>query len=334
MSMLSTDGSTDMKQKASMASRYYQVAGGSPLFPPQFPTEEAAKAEIIHVVARDPRLFGFTRVRWTLEMLDEVLDYLTITSLSSLHGLLKRLEIVWKRGKDHVHRPDVRYDLKRSEIARVIAESIAEPDDIVVVYQDEVTIYRQPTVSNAYCLSGKKEQPTTDRSHHSNTMTRIAATLDHHTGQVVYHRVARMSIDQLVKFYKMVSEAYPNARRIYMIQDNWPIHIHTDVLAALEPQESLYLGQVPKNWPTLPSLKAQRRWGDWNLPIQLIPLPTYASWLNPIEKLWRWMRQEIIHHHRLAHDLVGFRQEIDHFLGKFAVPSPDLLRYVGLALPA
>ena len=136
-------------------------------------------------------------------MLDEVLDYLTITSLSSLHGLLKRLEIVWKRGKDHVHSPEVRYDLKRSEIARVIAESIAEHDDIVVVYQDEVTIYRQQTVSNAYCLSGKKDKPTTDRSHHGNTMTRIAETLDHHTGQVVYRRVARMSIDQLVKFYKM-----------------------------------------------------------------------------------------------------------------------------------
>ena len=193
-----------------MVSRFYRVADGSPLFPPLFPTEEAAKAEIVHVVARDPRLFGFTRARWTLEMLDEVLDYLTITSLSSLHGLLKRLEIVWKRGKDHVHSPDVRYDLKRAEIVRVIAESIADPDDTVVVYQDEVTIYRQPTVSNAYCMSGKKEQPTTDRSRHSNTMTRIAATLDHRTGQVVYHRVARMSVDQLVKFYKMVSEAYQN----------------------------------------------------------------------------------------------------------------------------
>jgi len=73
-------------------------------------------------------------------MLEEVLDYLTLTSLSGLHGLLKRLEIVWKRGRDHVHSPDLRYDLKRAEIARVIARSMAEPEDIVVVYQDEVTI--------------------------------------------------------------------------------------------------------------------------------------------------------------------------------------------------
>jgi len=189
-------------------------------------------------------------------------------------------------------------------------------------------------VSYAYCQRGDDQQPTTDRSHHSNTITRIAAALDHRTGQVVYHRVARMSIDQLVKFYKMICDTYPMARRIYMVQDNWPVHVHPDVLAALEPQESRYLGQVPKNWPTQPSLEAQRRWSHWCLPIQLIPLPTYASWLNPIEKLWRWMRQEIIHHHRLAHDLVGFRREIDQFLDRFAGPSPELLRYVGLGLPS
>ena len=281
-------------------------------------------------MARDPRLFGFTRARWTLEMLDEVLDFLSLTSRSGLHGLLKRLDIVWKRGRDHVHSPDVSYERKRAEVARVIAESMADPEDVIVVYQDEVTIYRQPTVSYAYCTRGHEEQPTTDRSHHSNTMTRIAAALNHRTGQVVYHRVARMSIDQLVKFYKMVCESYPKARRIYMIQDNWPIHVHIDVLSALEPQETAFLQQVPKSWPIIPSVRAEKRWGDWQLPIQLIPLPTYASWLNPIEKLWRRMKQEIIHHHRLAHDLVGFRQEIDHFLGKYAEPSPDLLRYVGL----
>jgi transposase len=287
----------------------------------------------MHVVARDPRLFGFTRARWTLEMLDDVLDFLTTTSLSGLHGLLKRLEIVWKRGRDHVHSPDASYALKRSDIARVIAEAIADPADVVVVYQDEVTISRQPTASCAYRPRGHEHRPTAERSHHSNTITRIAAALDHRTGRVVYHRAARMSVDQPVKFYRLIRQAYPSARRIYLIQDNWPVHVHPDVLAALEPQETAFLQPCPKHWPASPSQEATRRWGGWNLPIQLIPLPTYASRLNPIEKLWRWMKQEIIHHHRLASDLEGLRQEIDRFLGGFAGPSPELLRYVGLGLP-
>jgi hypothetical protein len=93
------------------------------------------------------------------------------------------------------------------------------------------------------------------------------------------------------------------------------------MLAAVEPREAAFLQPCPKNWPATPSQEATRRWGDWTLPIQLIPLPAYASRLNPIEKLWRWMNQEITHHHRLARDLAGFRQEIDRCLLLQAEPS-------------
>ena len=61
-----------------------------------------------------------------------------------------------------------------------------------------------------------------------------------------------------------------------------------------------------------------------------MPLPTYASWLNPIEKLWRYLKQEVLHLHRLANDLGGLRAEIDRFLDQFTDGSDQLLRYVGL----
>ena len=63
------------------------------------------------------------------------------------------------------------------------------------------------------------------------------------------------------------------------------------------------------------------------VPIQLIPLPTYASWCNPIEKLWRKLRQELTHLHRWGDDVARLRDEIDRFLKQFADGSPDLLRY-------
>ncbi len=66
---------------------------------------------------------------------------------------------------------------------------------------------------------------------------------------------------------------------------------------------------------------------------ELVPLPTYASWANPIEKLWRMLRQELLHLHPLAENLVGLRGAIDHFLDRFAAGSPALLCYVGLAVP-
>ncbi|MBE2197018.1 MAG: transposase, partial [Anaerolinea sp.] len=44
-------------------------------------------------------------------------------------------------------------------------------------------------------------------------------------------------------------------------------------------------------------------------------LPTYASWLNPIEKLWRWLRADVLYNHDLAHDLDTRPDESGHIWG-------------------
>ncbi len=83
-----------------------------------------------------------------------------------------------------------------------------------------------------------------------------------------------------------------------------PIHTHDDVVEALRSE-----------WPQ----------------VEPVWLPTYAPWLNPIEKLWRWLRWDVLKLHRLAGGLAGrLRSRVNQFLGQFAVGSHDLLRYVGL----
>ena len=46
--------------------------------------------------------------------------------------------------------------------------------------------------------------------------------------------------------------------------------------------------------------------------------------------LCRYLKQEVLHLHRLANDLGGLRAEIDRFLDQFTDGSDQLLRYVGL----
>ena len=60
---------------------------------------------------------------------------------------------------------------------------------------------------------------------------------------------------------------YPDAQNIYLVMDNWPVHFHPDALDALAQDSRL----------------------------ELLALPTYAPWLNPIEKLWRLVRQRVTH---------------------------------------
>ena len=64
--------------------------------------------------------------------------------------------------------------------------------------------------------------------------------------------------------------------------------------------------------------------------IEPVWLPTYAPWLNPIEKLWRWLKQAVLKLHRLAEDWQAARDRVRQFLDQFAHGSPRLLEYVGL----
>jgi DDE superfamily endonuclease len=321
-----------MRRKALTGCGSDRVAGESPLFPPQHATDAAAKEEVRDVVAREPGLFGFGRARWTLDLIRHACPWLSGLTRSGVHGLLDRLGVVWKRGQAHVHSPDRLYLEKRADIAEICGRVGGASGEVVLIYQDEVTIYRQPTLGFAYGPRGA-EQPLAERSHAADTQTRYVAGLDHGAGRVIFRRSSRTTIKELVQFYRDLRAAYPEARVIYVALDNWPVHFHPDLLVALQPQARGHLFRTPPNWPTGPSAGARAKWGDLALPIQLVPLPTYASWLNPIEKLWRWLKQEVVHHHRLAHDLATFRRKMDEFLRQFAGPSPRLLQYVGLGLP-
>ncbi len=89
---------------------------------------------------------------------------------------------------------------------------------------------------------------------------------------------------------------------MYVVQDNWSIHRHPDVVEALT--------SMPR--------------------IEPVWLPTYAPWLNPVEKLWRKLKQEVLHLHRLSEQWERLKQRVAAFLASFSSGSAALLRYVGL----
>ena len=299
--------------------------GRKPAFSPQHPDADSAREALLHVVRRDPRQFGENRSRWTLAAIKRVCHWLRTRTLSGIWQILKRLKIHYKRARSYIHSPDPDYRAKLQEVQICIQRARQAPELSVVLFQDEFTYYRQPTLAAAFELAGHI-QPLAHLSYRSNAQRRIAATLDPLTGRVVHMQARKISVDALVDFYCKVCAAYPGVGTIYLVQDNWPVHFHPDVLAALHPQSFKWPLPVPPNWPTEPSPKARRL----NLPIQLVPLPTYASWANPIEKLWRWLKQEVLHLHRYADRWSELWDQVSQFLDQFSEGSQELLRYVGL----
>jgi hypothetical protein len=316
--------------------------GRKPAYWPKYQTRAEAKEAILHTVRREPITFGKSsgksRSRWSLSYIAEVCKWLQLNTVSGLGKLLKRLQISYKRGRSYIHSPDPYYQQKTDRIALCLLKAWYEPEKYVLLYQDEFSYYRQPTIARDYEAMGKF-QPLARRSHRSDTAFRGIGALNAITGQVTYQQASRTSIPRLIKFYDALALDYPKADTLFMVQDNWPVHYHPDLLIHLQPQHFEFPTHMPKNWPDEPSPKAIRKaekrmtiLGDeyTKLPIKILQLPTYASWANPIEKLWRWVRQTVIHLHGLSDDWDTLKQRVCDFILSFRRGSNELLRYVGL----
>lgn len=327
--------------KAVLAAFLFELdAGANPLFPPRHRRAEDAQEAVLKIIRRDPVFFGITHPRWTLRDIRSECSFLHLSSDASLSNLLRRLHISYKRGRDYVHSPDPDYNAKLEYIDRLLTSILDEEpadeknsgDEKILLYEDEFTYYRQPSIARAFEEQGH-HQALARRSHSSNTATRVMGTLNVRSGRVHYWQGAHTEVATIVNFYKRLTEEYAQAKRLYIIQDNWSIHSHPDILVALEEQESPWPRYAPSNWSTEASKEARRKWADWKLPIQLVQLPTYASWLNPIEKLWKLLKQEVLHMHRQADQLPELRQKVINFLNQYRNGSTTLLKYVGLLVP-
>lgn len=194
-----------------------------------------------------------------------------------------------------IHSPDPDYHHKWKAILQAFMDAVNHPDEVVLVFLDEFSYYRQPTLACAYHATGNT-LPFAVQVARSNTRTRLLAVLNGLTGKVTYLQRSKIGVLALQEFYQQVRTDYPQAKRIYVVQDNWPVHKLPEVLQSLQDN------------PLIPLF-----------------LPTYASWLNPIEKLWRWLKQDVLHLHPLSHDLETLRTQVRNFLDAFTAGSDSLL---------
>jgi hypothetical protein len=164
--------------------------------------------------------------------------------------------------------PDPEYASKLTHLEMALWEARRYPRSVAAVFLDQMGFTRWPDPAPDW----GSEPPVADRRGAKQGLGRLMGALNPLSGQVNYLDNYLIGREKVIACYGQLVEAYPRARRLYAIQDNWSIHRHPDVLEALQA------------WP----------------PIEPVWLPTYAPWLNPIEKLWRWLRQDVLKLHRLA----------------------------------
>lgn len=223
-------------------------------------------------------------------------------SLSGVWRLLRRHKLHIRSAQVRQHSPDQEYTAKLEHLLSCLRDASEHPDQVVLVFLDEMGYYRWPREGPTWSQLAPAPAPLSEREGPNNKQWRVIGALNALTGQVDYLDAYIIGRQKVSEFYHQLVRAYPDARRIYVVQDNWSIHRHEDVQATLSELE-----QIEPVW-----------------------LPTYAPWLNPIEKLWRPLREQVLTMHRLAGDWQALHERVNAFLDQFAEGAEVLLHYVGL----
>jgi transposase len=240
--------------------------------------------------------------RWTLRTIRATFPWLHGYGLSGVWRFLQRCGLKLRSAQIQHYSPDPDYVAKVAHLERCLELVAHAPEQQVVVFMDEMGYTRWPEPAVTWAEPGRAACPVAERAGTNNQQWRIIGAVNALTGRVHYLDGYIVGRAKVIAFYHHLVQAYPEAERIFVVQDNWSIQRHEDVIAALTA-----LPQVEPVW-----------------------LPTYAAWLNPIEKLWRWLRQDVLKMHRLAADWTTLRHHVRTFLDQFAHGSLDVLRYIGL----
>lgn len=256
---------------------------------------EAARQEIM------PSDTGPVPSRWTLRTIRVSFEWLADYTLSGVSRVLARHGLTLRSGRVQLFSPDPAYADKEAHLLACLTEVAQHPDEVVLLFMDEMGYYRWPVAATDW-MPAAPEPVRVATCADNNKQWRIIGILNALNGQVNYLDNYIVGRAYVIKMYALIDQLYPDATRIYVVQDNWSIHSHPDVVDALT------------DWPRIDPV--------W--------LPTYSPWLNPIEKLWRWLRQDVLKMHRLAADWPELHRRVNAFLDQFAAGSHDLLHYVGL----
>lgn len=238
------------------------------------------------VVRSRPTDHGWRRPTWTRELLVKTLVRQTgvrvhVGTLSRALTLIRA-----RRGRP---RPTVSCPwakgakTRRLNRLRRLVEEL--PRREVAVYEDEVDVHLNPKIGLDWMGYGQQKEVETPGQ---NEKRYLAGALDVRTGRLLWVEGAQKNAWLFVQLLAKLHHAYPQARVIHVILDNY--RIHTGLQAA---------------WALA---QAGGR-------IQLHFLPPYSPEGNKIERVWQDLHANVTRNHTCP-DMATLMQEVRYYLHK------------------
>ena len=140
------------------------------------------------------------------------------------------------------------------------------PADAELLFVDEATVRRYPTLTAQWCLVDDVPEIPTGDDHSKVHIYGAVAPL---TGRTYYHLSPELGRSEFAAFLRQLMSRYPR-RRLLVIHDRAGQHHGAPIDAVVRDAE----GRL--------TLQAQ---------------PAYSPELNPEERIWKWMRRVVTHNH-------------------------------------
>ena len=208
---------------------------------------------IVAVAGARPDTFGVPCTRWSLRKLSEYLAAQgLVVSRSHLGRLLAEAGLSFQRTRSWKASPDPEFERKAARILALYARPPAD-GSVVISFDEMGPISLRPQHGRGWALQGRPERHRATYSRRHGIRYLIGA-LDVHADYLRARLRPGHDGASTLTFMRQVRAAYPTTRRIYWIQDNLSCH-----------------------WT--PAIRA---WAAANN-VELVPTPTYASFLNRIE---------------------------------------------------
>jgi transposase len=210
------------------------------------------RQRIVSVAGARPDGQGVPLTRWSLPRLSAQLAREGIeVSPRHLGSLLAEAGLSFQRTRTWKASPDLAYEQKAARILALCEQ--APPDGPVVSFDQMGPVSLRPTAGAGWAPKGRPQRQRADYNRRAG-IRYVFGAYDVHADRLrVRLRPTRAGNDVLA-FMGQIRLAYPARRRIYWIQDN-----------------------LSANWvPAIRAFAAAHK-------IELVPTPTYASYLNPVE---------------------------------------------------
>lgn len=226
------------------------------------------------VATTQPHAHALPGHGWTLKKLRRWVEALLgrPVSRSSLRSLLKAGGLSWKKCKKLLKKADHKQRAAFVEQFQALFERMCG-GAVRLIYVDQAQLHQDLDLGYTWAPVG---QPVWRESLSPALAARINwyGAYDFTTGQCLIWQEGKCNGTHTAQFLQRLmdwlgeSEQQDADRQVVVIWDGAPWH-----RSQLAQSQAVRLG------------------------IQLVPLPGYSPDLNPIEGLWKWMRQEVTQHH-------------------------------------